>query len=109
MSKFASARDEALYQLTLDGTAETIGDVSTWDSIYLGLGKLTRDELTTHHSSVLAETGASLSDFADGAFWIVREDDNGFVTIAEYASESEYRAALDDLETQWAAFEDAAD
>jgi hypothetical protein len=39
MVKFSSPRDEVLYRITLDGIAETIGDIQTWGHTYLGIGQ----------------------------------------------------------------------
>lgn len=108
MGKFNSARDEVLYQLTLDGTAETIGDVNAWGQIHLGLGEVTRAELSAEYSGLLAGAGASLGDFPDGQYWIVTEDSNGFVSTASFSSESGYRAELEAAAARWAAFEDGA-
>jgi len=108
MGKFDTAATEVLYRITLDGTAETIGDVSTWGEIHFGLGRVTRDELTTHFTDLLTEAGVTAEDFPDGTFWIVNEDGYGFVDASGHADETSYRAALEDHERQWRAFDNAA-
>ena len=50
MSKFDSPVTELLYLLTLDGTAETVGDCPTFGSIHHGLGQVTRAELDANFS-----------------------------------------------------------
>lgn len=108
MGKYDSATTEVLHRITLDGTCETVGDVSTWGEIHFGLGRLSRDELTAHHSDLLAEAGVAAVDFPDGAFWIVDEDRYGFVGASGYDDEKSYRAAMDALERRWLTFDDAA-
>ena len=108
MGKFDTSTTEVLYRITLDGTAETIGDVSTWGEIHFGLGRITRDELTTHFTDLLAEAGVTAEDFPDGTFWIVNEDSYGFVGASSFGDEKSYRAALDDHERLWLAFDNAA-
>ncbi|KMV19606.1 hypothetical protein ACT17_06050 [Mycolicibacterium conceptionense] len=97
MSKFNSDRDEALHALSLDGTAEEIGDVGTWGHHYAGLGRVERSEL-----------GDRAGDFPDHAWVIVHEDGQGFVDVALYDSEAGYRADFDRAESQYVAFEDGA-
>ena len=46
----------------------------------------------------LNETGTTSHDILDGLFWIVDEDDQGFVGATPFSTEREYRAALDELE-----------
>lgn len=108
MGKFASRTDEVLYRLTLDGPDEIIGDVNTWGAIHLGLGRVTRNELATQHADVLAEVGVSAEDIPDGRFWIVKEDDQGFVDTTAYATESAYTAALEEYERAFSEFEAAS-
>ncbi|MBP2451778.1 MULTISPECIES: hypothetical protein [Mycobacteriaceae] len=108
MSKFACPRDEVLYQLTLDGTGESFGDVTTWGLHYTGLGELTRQELNSQHSDLLAEAGASVSDFPENCYWMVAEDGQGFVSTYAYSDEAQYRSALDDAESRWSVFNDGA-
>ncbi|MEN4460996.1 hypothetical protein ABFV47_07475 [Mycolicibacterium fortuitum] len=108
MSKFECPRDEVLYQLTLDGTGESFGDVTTWGLHYTGLGLLTRQELTSQHSDLLDEAGASVSDFPDNNYWVVAEDGQGFVTASAYSTDVQYRAAMDDAESRWSAFDNGA-
>ncbi|KMV13930.1 hypothetical protein ACT17_32635 [Mycolicibacterium conceptionense] len=108
MSKFESPRDEVLYQISLDGTDRAIGDVSTWGGFYSGIGKLLRADLESTYSNELAEAGASLSDFTEDTYWILREDGSGLVTVYEYSSEREYREALDRIEAEYSIFLDGA-
>ena len=105
MGKFDYPVTEVFYRITLDGTAQTVGDVTTFGSIYHGLGRVTRDELETHFADVLQEVGIHPTDILDGMYWIVHEDDQGFVESSGYATEAEYRAAMDELENRWAAFD----
>lgn len=108
MSKFESPRDEVLYQVSLDGADRAIGDVSTWGGVYIGIGKLRRADLESAYSDALVEAGASLSDFAEDTYWILREDGSGLVTVYEYSSEREYREALDRVEAEYSIFLDGA-
>lgn len=108
MSKFDTATTEVLYRITLDGTAETVGDVSTWGEIHFGLGRITRDELTVHFGELLADAGVTAEDFPCGTYWIVNEDGYGFVYASGYGDEKAYRAAMDDYERQWLSFDNAA-
>ncbi len=108
MSKFDTATTEVLYRITLDGTAETIGDVSTWGEIHFGLGRLTREELSSTFGDLLSDAGVTAEDFPDGSHWIVHEDGYGFVYACSFGDERVYRAALDDYERQWLAFDNAA-
>lgn len=93
MGKFNNATDEALHQLTLDGTAETVGEVNDFGRHYSGLGKVQRSEL-----------GSAAGDFPDAAFVIVEEDSNGFVEVHRFSSEEQYRAALDSAESAYSSF-----
>lgn len=104
MSKFDSPVTELLYLLTLDGTAETVGDCPTFGSIHHGLGRVTRAELDANFSRQLNETGITSHDILDGLFWIVDEDDQGFVGATPFSTEQEYRAAMDELEDRCAKF-----
>lgn len=107
MSKFDTATTEVLYRITLDGTAETIGDVSTWGEIHFGLGRLTREELTTQFADYLADAGVTAEDFPDGSHWIVHEDGYGFVYACSYGSQNAYRTDMYVLERRWNDFESA--
>lgn len=105
MGRFDTATTEVLYRLTLDGTAETIGDVSTWGEIHFGLGRVTCDELNTNFSDLLAESGVAAEDFPDNTFWIVNDDSYGFVDADGFSDEKSYRAAMDALERRWEEFD----
>jgi hypothetical protein len=68
MSKFDSARAEALYNASLDGTADTVGDV----------------QFGTHYSRVIDWCDPESTDDNGHAFdgdYIVCEDSQGFVSI----------------------------
>lgn len=97
MSKFDSDRDEALYEMTLDGTGEVTGDVSTWGTHFTGLGRVERSEL-----------GERAGDFPDHAWVIVGEDNQGFVSVSFYLSESDYERTFANYEKAYAEFEDGA-
>jgi len=108
MGKFDSPITEVLFQLSLDGTAETVGDVSTWGAVHFGLGRVTRDELAAHHGVSLKGAGITAEDFPDDKFWIVHEDGQGFVDVSVFDDESTYRATLDHLERRWIEFDTAS-
>jgi hypothetical protein len=57
---------------------------------------------------LLTETWSAPRDFADVAFWIVDEDSSGFVTVHEFDSEADYRAAMNQAEQAWTEFENGA-
>lgn len=107
MAKFDTRVTEVLHGITLDGTAETIGDVQTFGAIHFGLGRVTRDELETTFSRLLDEAGIHSTDVLDGMYWIVHEDDQGFVESSGYATEAEYRSAMNELENRWVEFDSA--
>ena len=89
MGKFDDPTTEVLYRLSLDGTGETIGNVSTWGEVHVGLGQVTYGELR-NNADILAEaSGTVVEDFPDGAYWIVHEDGQGLRTVAAMASDSE--------------------
>ena len=107
MGRFDSPTTEVLHGITLDGTAETTGDVSTWGEIHFGLGRITRSELDANFAVLLDRVGIDSFDILEGVFWILHEDDLGFVTSSGYTVEAEYRAALDELERRWLEFDAA--
>ncbi|MFA5712335.1 hypothetical protein [Mycolicibacterium sp.] len=96
MSKFSNPTDEALHRMTLDGTAETVGEVNDFGRHYSGLGSVDRSEL-----------GDAAGEFPASSFVIVEEDSSGFVSVHLFADESGYRAAMDRAEADYAAFADA--
>lgn len=97
MSKFDSPRDEALYEMSLEGTGATTGDVSTWGTHFTGLGRVERSEL-----------GDRAGDFPMHAWVILCEDNQGFVSASLYYSESDYRRTFDNYETAFSEFEGGA-
>lgn len=97
MSKYASERDEALHELSLDGIGPTTGDVSTWGTHFTGLGRVERSEL-----------GERAGDFPEHAWVIVCEDNQGFVSPSLYYSESDYERTFANHEKAYAEFEDGA-
>lgn len=107
--KYDSSRDEVLHRIVLDGSSDdTIGDVQTWGHIYDGLRELPRQTIRDGYADVLTELGVSLEQFPEGASWIICEDRDGFITVDEFSSESEYHEAINDLEREYAEFEDGA-
>lgn len=93
MGKFNNAADEALYRLTLDGTAETVGEVNSFGRHYSGLGEVKRGEL-----------GDAAGDFPESAFVIVEEDSSGFVEVHRFSSESDYRRQMNLIEAAYNTF-----
>lgn len=108
MAKFSSPTAEVLYRLSLDGTAEPVGYVSTWGEIHLGLGEVTRNELIEHHHELLSDAGITADAFPVSAFWIVHEDGQGFVDVSVFEDETTYRSTLDYFENRWAEFDAAS-
>jgi hypothetical protein len=56
----------------------------------------------------MREVGVHPNDVLDGVYWIVHEDDQGFVESTGYTTESEYRSAMNELDARWAEFENAS-
>ncbi|BBY54121.1 hypothetical protein H7J07_05790 [Mycobacterium koreense] len=95
--KYASARDEKLHTLVLDGmAADTVGDVSTWGHIYDGIADLDADEVAR-----LGLTG----DVPAGKWWIVCENSDGFIDVDEFDTAEQYADAIRSLEADYAEFE----
>lgn len=104
MAKFDSPITEVLHLISLDGIGETFGDVSTWGEIHFGIGRLTREELRGHFSAELAAAGITAEEFPEGSYWIVHEDNYGFVEATRFDDQRSYRAALDEIDRRWAEF-----
>lgn len=94
LGKFDCCRDEALYELTLSGFDESTGDVEAYG----------------HHTLVMLVEPKPV-DIQDGmrvvvpqGFYIVTQDNSGFVGVSSFGSEEEARAEfqrLDDEYGEW--------
>lgn len=90
MGKFDSARDEALYELSLEGAVPSSGDVEAPTGAFTLL-VIVRDDVAT------------LGNIPAGNF-ILTENNDGFVGVAEYDSEAEATAAYNKLDEAFGAW-----
>jgi hypothetical protein len=79
LGKFDSCQDEALWQMSLDGTDETTGDVE-WEAHYtlMVLNESVRVSMHEPRQLVTVPAGA----------YIVSENSQGFVDVSEYDTEA---------------------
>lgn len=97
MGKFVNAADEYAYELSLDGRAETVGDVQ-YRGHFAGV-EFSLEE-TTHLLSLPVDLFTE-EDVPFRAFAIVQEDTQGFVSVEFFTNESTYRATFSDISTEY--------
>lgn len=89
--KFDNPTTEALYEMTLDGTAETIGEVNDYGHHHSGLGLVKRSELPDE----------AAEGFPASAWVIISEDHDGFVEASLLDTEGEYTAEMKRLSDEY--------
>jgi hypothetical protein len=99
LGKFDSCRDEALYQMSLDGTDETTGDVE-YEGYYV---LIVLDASATVNLDDDAPDGTPQVTVPAGSY-IVTENSQGFVSVYTYDSEAVAREdfkRIDEAYSDW--------
>ena len=90
--KFPDEIAEALYDLSMDGTDEQLGDVQETGIWYGRFSGVTPSELE--------ERGVNVEGFPDEMFFVLTEDDQGFVDYEQYDTEEELDARWGQIENE---------
>lgn len=109
--KFRSARDEVLYQISLEGWAnESNGDVES-PTGYFSRITITPEELrevTEAFSDTIEELGFKLTGSLVG-FFLLTEDGQGFVEVDEFPDETALTQAYREREAEYLEWADVGE
>lgn len=102
--KFDSTHDELIYQLSLDGVDRAGGHVEAPEG-HFALVSIANDELDTVRAQLADLDLLSPDATLRSGHFLVREDNNGFVSVTEYPSRAAADEAFDALENAYAAWD----